>query len=103
MSNKVNVGDVVLYSSKPKSFQNPTLAWVLKANDAKTLRLLVFSPAGFVEKSGVHHRSEFANSEDKAWAEYGAWDYAPMTKAIYRAASLMAAKERTSGKKQQQQ
>lgn len=98
-----NVGDVVLYSSIPGNFTNPTIAWVLRNSGGKTLKLLVYSSAGFTEKSGVHHKDDPNMRADKDWALNGAWDHAPMTKAIYRAASLMSVKERTSGKKQQQQ
>lgn len=97
-----NVGDTVLYSADVHNFSNPTVAWVLAAPGQSTVTLLVFTRSGFVEKPSVHHKDDPDIGGDNAWEQLGVWDFSPVTKAIYRAASLLSTKERASGQKQQQ-
>lgn len=92
------IGDVVLFSNDVHSFTNPTLAWVISDRGEGTANLLVFANGAFLQKSSVHHRSDPGLQTEPGWFELGAWDYAPITQAIYKAAS-----KQTNGEKQQQQ
>ena len=80
-------GDVVLYSNDVHNFSDPTLAWVISDRGEATVSLLVFANGVFVQKSSVHHRSDPGLHTEPGWLELGAWDYAPLTQAIYKAAS----------------
>lgn len=93
---KPKTGDVVLYSNDVHNFSNPTLAWVISDRGEGTTNLLVFANGAFLQKSSVHHRSDPGLQTEPGWFELGAWDYAPITQAIYKAASK-------NGEKQQQQ
>lgn len=88
------VGDVVLFSPDMHSFANPCIAFVIQEPGDSTVNLLTFTRTGWVERPSVHHRSDPNLSGDNGWADLGVWDFAPMTRAIYKAAAQADPKER---------
>lgn len=86
------VGDVVLFSTDVAGFTEPTIAWVTGDRGAATVNLLAFGPGGFVQKTSVHHRDDPGLKTEPGWAELGAWDFAPLTLATYKAATHAQAK-----------
>ena len=82
---KVSIGDCVLYSNDIHNFSDPTIGWVMRTPKESTVTVLAFTPAGFVEKSSVHHKDDPTLHSDHGWENLGVWDYTPQTKAIYEA------------------
>lgn len=77
-------GDVVLYSTDAINFSNPTLAWVTDYRGEYTANILTFTGGTFSYRSGVHRRDEPDLINQPGWQESGAWEFAPLTKAIYK-------------------
>lgn len=96
-----NIGDIVLFSTDLHHFSTPTIGFVVQEPGDSTVRILTFTPHGWVDRPSVHHKDDPSIHGDHGWADLGVWDFAPLTQAIYRsnsgaaaAASLAAAKER---------
>jgi hypothetical protein len=91
-------GDIVHFSTDYKNFSSPVIAWVTDDRGESTVNLLAFSPAGFIAKTSVHHRSDPGLLDGHAWAENGCWDYAPITKSLQEAAKHGSSQAKPSGK-----
>lgn len=85
-------GDLVLFSTDVHHFSNPCIGWVTDERGECTVNLLTFTPAGFVQKTSVHHKDDPALLENPGWVEIGCWDYAPLTSMIHSLAANAQAK-----------
>jgi len=93
-----NMGDMVFFSTDVHNFSNPCLGFVVQNPGDSTVRILTFTPTGWVDRPSVHHKDDPDLKTDNAWEELGCWAFAPITEAIYQAAAASRAKERlTSG------
>lgn len=91
-----SIGDTVLFSTDCHTFSSPCVGFVLSAGD-RTVRILTFTPTGWVDRTSVHHREDPDMHGDNGWHELGCWDFAPQTVAVYKAANAgraMSARER---------
>ena len=88
------IGDTVLFSTDLHHFSNPSVGFVVAEPGDSTLRILTFTPTGWVERHSVHHKDDPDIFGDHGWADLGVWDFAPLTLAIYKAAATAAVKER---------
>lgn len=82
-----NMGDMVFFSTDVHNFSNPTLGFVIQQPGDSTVRILTFTPTGWVDRPSVHHKDDPAIPEHPNWADLGCWDFAPITRAIYKAAA----------------
>lgn len=92
-----NMGDIVLFSTDIHSFSSPTLGFVIQEPGDSTVRILTFTPHGWVDRPSVHHADDPTIHGDHGWDDLGVWKFAPLTEAIYKAASsasFAAAKEK---------
>jgi hypothetical protein len=87
---KVNMGDTVLFSTDIHGFGNPVIGFVTQAGES-TLRILTFTPTGWVDRISVHHKDDPDLGGDNGWAELGCWAISSQTEAIYKAAALASA------------
>lgn len=85
---KPKQGDLILFSADVETFRNPSIGWVTSDRDELVVNALVFTPTGFVEKTGVHYRHDPRLPEMPGWASLGCWDYAPSTKRYHQAESV---------------
>ena len=83
-SQRPQAGDLVLFSPDAINFTTPTLAWVTDSRGESTINLLAFVGGTFHYRSGVHRRDEPDLVNQPGWQENGAWEFAPLTKAIYK-------------------
>ena len=79
---KPRAGDIVLFSTDPTGFSNPSIGWVTQEPGDSTISILTFSQAGFLLRSSVHHRDDPAFKGDHGWGELGCWDFASITQDI---------------------
>lgn len=84
------MGDLVLFSTDIHTFSNPTIGFVVQPPGDSTVRILTFTPTGWVDRPSVHHKDDPDIHGDHGWADLGVWDFAPLTQAIYKAASAAA-------------
>jgi len=91
-----NMGDMVFFSTDVHNFSNPSIGFVMQTPGDSTVRILCFTPTGWVDRPSVHHKDDPSLAGSPGWAELGCWDFAPITKAIYAAASNGSAKERSN-------
>jgi hypothetical protein len=89
------IGDIVLFSTDIHTFSNPTIGFVIQHPGDSTVRILTFTPHGWVDRPSVHHKDDPAIHGDHGWADLGVWDFAPITTAVYKAAAA-AAKEKVN-------
>jgi hypothetical protein len=91
------MGDIVMFSTDIHTFSNPTVGFVIQEPGDSTVRVLTFTPTGWVDRPSVHHKDDPNLHGDHGWADLGCWDFAPITQAIYKAASFANAKEKLTG------
>jgi hypothetical protein len=88
-----SIGDIVLFSTDIHNFSNPVLGFVIQEPGDSTVRVLTFTPHGWVDRPSTHHKDDPQIHGDHAWDDLGVWQFAPITEAVYKGAAL-ASKEK---------
>lgn len=93
-----DLGDAVLYSNDLRSFTDPAVGWVVGTGQT-TITILTVTPAGFVQRSSVHHKDDPALLGDHGWHDLGCWQFAKSTAAIRELTHpVKSAEKATSGR-----
>lgn len=91
----VQVGDLVLFYTDPKTDGTPAMGWVCKTPGAETVTILVFTESGLQERPSVRHADDpfwtDAAQADvaKNWAQWGCFRVHPTTLLLKEVSGLV--------------